>query len=491
MFTLVYPADGPLEHFIPLGICFVGSYLQAQGVAVNVLDMRYHTLNDLRRMAKTSEFIGFSVMTFHRGKALKFAQICKKTNPKVKIVFGGPHPTIFPKEILKNKAVDFAVIGEGELTALDLMKHSNEPQKIRGIGFKRGREVVINRPREYIQNLGVLPFPDRDFFPIRAILRKTPWWPCLTPYPQLSMISSRGCPYNCVYCQPTLRKIFGNVTRRRSPQRTVDEMEFLYRKYQPASIFMADDLFTAQKDWVLEVCQEIRNRGLHKKLIWECESRANTFDAQVARELKKSGCYMVWFGIESYCQDTLNTLRKGTKVEQNTRAIKLCQKHKLLSLEQLMVGNPNESLENLYQTLDTSKKVKADVSAVAVTSPVPGTDLYDLLKNQNLLLTSKIDDLGSRFRGKMKFRLKYDQKHRDLVYDKLKVGGEINFWYILTRSYYRKVFFRRLKSHILTGNFKSIFVDIGRIAYQILPPGLMKYLDKIIDKFKELILRSK
>lgn len=491
MLTLVYPANGPLEHFIPLGICFVGAYLQSRGIKVNALDMRFHNLNVLKRAAKTSEFIGFSAMSLHMNRTLKYARFCKKINPKVKIVFGGPHPTIFPEETLKNKVVDFVVIGEGELTTLDLIKHFHKPSEVKGIGFRKNGKVIITSPRAYVKDLDTLPFADRDLFPIRAILRKTPYWPCLTPYPQLSMISSRGCPYNCVYCQPTLRKIFGNVTRRRSPQRTVDEIEFLYRKYQPASIFMADDLFTADRNWTIEVCQEIRRRGLNKKLIWECESRANTFDAQVARELGKSGCYMVWFGIESYCQNTLNTLRKGTKVEQNTRAIKLCQKHKLLSLEQLMVGNPNESLEDLYQTLKTSKKVKADITAVAVTSPVPGTDLYDLLKNQNLLLTRNLDTLGSRFLGRLKFRLKYPKVYRNEAFRKLKAGGEINFGYVLTRSYYREVFFRRLKSHILTGNFKSIFVDMGRGVYGMLPYRLTKYLDRIIDRFKELILESK
>lgn len=491
MFTLVYPADGPLEHFIPLGICFIGSYLQAQRIPVNALDMRYHTLNDLRRAAKTSEFIGFSVMTLHMNKALKFAEVCKSINPRVKIVFGGPHPTIFPEETLSNKVVDFVVIGEGEVVTLDLIKHFHKPSEVKGIGFKKNGKVIITSPRAYVQSLDTLPFADRDLFPIRAILRKTPYWPCLTPYPQLSMISSRGCPYNCAYCQPTLRKIFGNITRRRSPQRTVDEIEFLYRKYQPASIFMADDLFTADRNWTLEVCQEIRKRNLHKKLIWECESRVNTFDTKIAKELKKSGCYMVWFGIESYCQDTLNTLRKGTKVEQNTRAIKLCQKYKLLSLEQLMVGNPGESLEDLYQTLKTSKRVKADITAVAVTSPVPGTDLYTLLEKENLLLTKNLDVLGSRFLGKLKFRLRYPKIRRDEVFRKLKFGGEINFRYLLTRDYYREIFLKRVKSHIMTGNFIAILIDLGRMFYRATPLWIVNRLSFLIDKIKTLVLKVK
>jgi len=490
MITLVYPTDSPLEHFIPLGISFVGAYLQCHGVPVKVLDMRYHRLEDLKRAAKTSEFIGFSTMTIHVNKALKYANFCKKTNPRVRIIFGGPHPTIFPKEILKNKQTDFVVIGEGETTTLDLLKHADKPETVRGIGFKKNRKIVINPPREYIADLDALPFPERDLFPIKAIFKKTPYWPCLTPYPQLSMISTRGCPYNCIYCQPTLRRIFGNVARRRSPQRVVDEVEFLYRKYELASIFMADDLFTADKKWTIEVCQEIRRRGLDKKLVWECESRANTFNPQIAKELKKSGCYMVWFGIESYSQNTLNTLRKGTTVEQNVRAIKLCQKYKLLSLEQLMTGNSQEKLGELYQTLTTSRKVKADVTAVAVTSPVPGTDLYDFLKEKNLLLVKRLDDLGSRFKGRMKFRLVYSRKDRDLAYNKLKLGGEISLRFLLTRDYYRQIFLKRIRSHLDTGNFLAIFIDLGRMFYRVFPFWAVKPLNKGIDAIKERVLKS-
>lgn len=489
MLTLVYPENGLLEHFIPLGICYIGSYLQCRGVRVNVLDMRYHKYSDLKNAAKTSEFIGFSVMTIHLERALSYAEKCKEINPKIKIVFGGPHPTIFPEQVLKNSCVDFVVIGEGEETMHELMLKSSTPELVEGIAYRKGRKIIFNKQRKYIADLDKLPFADRDLFPIKAILKKTPYWPCLTPYPQLSMISTRGCPYNCVYCQPTLRKIYGNETRRRSPLRTVDEMEFLFRKYQPASIFMADDLFTADKKWTIEVCREIRRRNLHKKLIWECESRVNTFDSQVANELKKSGCYMVWFGTESYCQNTLNVLRKGTTTEQNKEAIELCKKYKLMSMEQLMVGSPRETKEGLYDTLRLSKKYGADIAAVAVTSPVPGTDLYDLLVKDKLILTQSMIDLGSRFKGKQKFHLLYPEKDRDFVYDQLKIRGEISMKYILTRDYYRNVFFRRLKSHVRTGNFKALLIDWGRVFYRMVPDFSRRFFDRLVLYVKVVTLR--
>ena len=137
MITLVYPEDGRLEQLVPLGLCFVGAYLERYGIRVNALDMRHHKIDDLKRAAKTSEFLGFSVMTIRLNKALKFAQIAKKANPKVKIIFGGPHPSIYPKETLTNKQVDFVVIGEGE----------KRPSIWFGIATNQGRSTALPTKR--------------------------------------------------------------------------------------------------------------------------------------------------------------------------------------------------------------------------------------------------------------------------------------------------------------------------------------------------------
>jgi anaerobic magnesium-protoporphyrin IX monomethyl ester cyclase len=489
MITLVYPDTGPLEHFIPLGICFLVASLKKARIKVKVLDMRHHQIKDLKATAKKSKFIGFSVMTIHLNEALKLANVCKETNPRVKIIFGGPHPTIFPQETLLNKTIDYVVIGEGEKTLVDLIKNNTTPEKVNGIGYRKSKKIFITPIRETIKNLDEIPFPDRSLFPLDKILKTPPYWPCLTPYPQMSMISTRGCPYNCVYCQPTLRKIFGNITRRRNPKSTVDEIEYLYKTYHPTSIFMADDLFTADKKWVIEVCQEIRKRKLHQKLIWECESRVNTFDDDIAKELRKSGCYMVWFGVESYCQRTLNTLRKGTLLKQNLKAIKLCQQNELLSLEQLMIGNPDETLDDLKATLKHSDKANADITAVAVTSPIPGTDLYDLLVKKNALLINDTNNLGARYKGREKFKLKYSLEKRDQAYDELKHQGEIHLKYLISRSYYRRLFIIRLKSHWQMGNYVNIIIDFGRVVYGLIPVKHLVTVNKIIDPLKGLILK--
>lgn len=491
MVTFVYPANGLLDQFISLGISFLGAFLKERGHKVRVIDMRIHSKEELIKAAKESEFIGFSVMTLYMSKALEYAALCKQYNPEVKIIFGGPHPTISPIETLKNKQVDFVVIGEGEETILDIVGNRLSSEKIKGIAYRNGESIKINERREYVQNLDSLPFPDRELFPVGKIFKKTPFWPSIIPYPEISMISTRGCPFNCLFCQPTLRSLFGNKVRKRSATKTVDEMELIYKKYNPASIFMADDLFTQDRNWVLDICQKIRERKLHKKLIWSCECRADTFNDEIAKVLKQSGCYMVWLGIESYSQKTLNTLRKGTKVEQNLEAIRICQRNRLISLEQIMIGNPDETLRDLKETEELSRIAQADLTAAAITSPIPGSDLYSSLKKDNLLLINNLDELGARFKGGEKFKLLYSKKQLDEIHERLKRRGEISLWLIITRNYYRNIVFKRMLCHIKSKNFISIIVDLGRIIYGALPFWLYRRSAKLVNYFRKIILSQK
>lgn len=488
MITFVYPAHNSVENFIPIGIASLGAFLKEKGYEVNVIDMRLHSREDLIKAAKASEFIGFSVMTLYMSKALEYAALCKQHNPATRIVFGGPHPTIAPEETLKNKQIDFIVLGEGEKTLLDLIENYSSLQDIKGIAYRQGDDVKINSRREFIQDLDGLPFPARDLFPIQKIFKKHPFWPSVIPYPEISMISTRGCPYNCIFCQPTLRLLFGNKVRKRSAVRTVDEMEFIYRRYNPPSIFMADDLFTQDQDWALDVCAEIRKRNLPRKLIWSCECRVNTFNEKLAKEFKNSGCYMIWFGVESYSQNVLNTLRKGTKVRQNIEALKIARENKLITLEQIMISNYNESLKELRETERFSRAAKADVTVVAITTPMPGTDLYDLLKKNNLLLVDSWDELGSRFKGKEKFKLLYSQKELDQIYERLRRRGEISLRLILTRDYYRKIIIKRMICHLKNKNFMAGVVDLARIVYGALPFWLYLGLKQQVSYFKRRIL---
>ena len=150
----------------------------------------------------------------------------------------------------------------------------------------------------------------------------------------------------------------------------------------------------------------------------------------------------------------------------------------------------NESLEDLYQTLNTSRRVKADISAVAITSPIPGTDMYDSLIKENKLLIKNSDELGARYRGREKFELKYSTSQRDDVYNRLKFAGEINLWYLLTRDYYREVFFRRVKSHLTMGNYNALLTDLGRIIYGALPFRVAMATERLLDPLKGLILKT-
>jgi len=466
---MVYPVrDDGFPSFTPLGLCSIGTMLSEKGYKVKVIDMRWHRQEELERNAKNADLIGIGpVHTIEAHRALRIAQFCKSINENAKVILGGPHPTIFPRWCLSSSQVDYAILGEGEFTILDLAEGKKESE-ISGLAFKRHNQILINKRKDFIEDLNVLPIPNRDLFPIKDMLEAVPSSPCLTPYPYMNMISSRGCPYNCIFCQPTLRILFGAKVRRRSPKKVVDEFEFLIDKYNPAAICMMDDLFVTDEKWVLGVCREIRERKLVDRTVWECESRANTFNQKIALELKKSGCFRVWFGMESFCQKTLNTLRKGTTVEQNKSAIRTCQKVGLIPLVQIMIGNPWETYSDLVETVNGVKETDPEIIWVTNTSPIPGTDLYQMCRREKLLLAKSFEEFDRSLTSKPKIKLPEEFN----IYTNTIAELERTFLNpkYFTRSYYRRAYGRRLNSHIRARHLSELLFDLGAFVSCSLRP---------------------
>jgi len=487
---LIYPIrDDGFPSWVPLGLCSIGTVLDTRGCKVKVIDMRWHSQEELRKSVKNVDLVGIGpVSTMRMPYALEIAQFCKSINESVKVIFGGSHPTIFPQQCLSFSQVDYAVIGEGEFTILDLVEGKKETE-ISGLAYKCNNRIFVNESRKFIENLDTLPIPDRELFPIQEMLKAVPSSPCLTPYPFVNMHSSRGCPYNCLFCQPTLRKVFGTSVRRRSHERVVDEFEYLIEKYKPAAICMTDDLFVTDEKWVSEVCKEIRRRKLHDKVVWECESRANTFNEKIALELKKSGCFRVWFGTESFCQKTLNTLRKGTTVKQNKVAVRLCHKVGLIPLVQIMIGSPYETHDDLMETINCLKETDPEIVWVTSVSPIPGTDLYDLCKRNDLLIAKSLEDFDRSFTGKPKIKLpeKFDL-YADTIAKLDRSFFDIKF---LPRSYYRKAYIQRLKCHTKKGNFREILYDSAPNFLRMLRPLVGRSFTTRLYNYGRIIKKGK
>ncbi len=380
-YYLIWVGDSHSQSSIypPLGIGYIAALMKKHNQKVFIIDLTFDPeLKQIQKLQSKKGIYGLSFTTPKYGIAMEIIKILKNNDPAGVIVAGGPHPTAIPDELLLNCPVDFVVKGEGELTSLDLVeaiKAGNDTKKVKGLYYKDGSEVIFSGEREYIENLDILPFPFYQELLIEKYFKKK-------GYRELSMITSRGCPHNCIYCQPLLRGIFGKNTRYRSAKNVVDEIEYFIKKLKLEMIVFSDDTFTSDKKRIIDICREIIRRKI--KVLWRCQTDVR-IDKETLVWMKKAGCFLIAFGVESGSQQILIKIRKGVKVGWIEKAFKNCHAVGILSHAYLMVGNIGETKETVQETIRLIKKIKPFSFSVAITTPYPATDLYKCVVENKLL----------------------------------------------------------------------------------------------------------
>jgi len=366
----------------PLGLMYLAAYLEKHtSHQVKILDcliekIDYHQLKKRIEQEKP-DLVGITALTFTLIDVLKTAKITKQIDQNIKIVLGGPHVNIYPQETLNFPEVDFLVLGEGEEPIKDLLDNLNQTEnlyKLKGIAFKDGDKIVNPGPRELIQDLDSLPFPARHLVPNQkysSVLSEN--------NPVTTMFSSRGCPFQCLFCN---RAHLGKVFRARSAKSIVDEMEEC-KKMSIGEIFIYDDTFTVDRQRVLDICSEIKKRGL--AINWDIRARVDTVDEKILTEMKTAGCQRIHYGVEAGTQKILNVLRKGITLKQAKTAFRLTKKIGIQTLAYFMIGSPQETKEDILQTIKFAKKIKPDFVCFSITTPYPSTDLYTLGLKEKIL----------------------------------------------------------------------------------------------------------
>ena len=376
---LLIPVSVFRERAIPLGIGYIASLLEKNNYKVKVYDPApYEKIDIVDYIKKFSpDIIGISTMTTSFTAASQIATKIK-SNFDIPIVFGGVHPTVTPVETLKNTFIDYVVIGEGEYTFLELLdslSNGKNLKHIRGLGYKDDK-IIINTPRPLIKNLDILPLPARHLFPKWYFGRRlsgTFWMKTA------DIMTSRGCPYNCVFCSS--RALFGRRVRFHSVNYVVDEIEHILNKYKSEMILFADDTFSINEKRAIKICREIRRRKLD--FTFYAQLRADTTTDKLVKELVKAGCKRVTIGAESGSQRILNILKKGITPKQTLNSCKIVKKYGLFLYLSFMIGNPTETYEDIEMTRKLAKKSEADELRFFITTPYPGTELYNSLINEN------------------------------------------------------------------------------------------------------------
>jgi len=311
----------------------------------------------------------------------ELARRIKKDFPDTPLVIGGPQLCSAPEKTMRDGPYDLGVLGEGEETMLELAKAiaggERDLSRIRGLIRRGTGGLIFNEPRPYIEDLDILPFPARHLYPPLDRYRPVP--ASYIKKPVGLMISSRGCPYQCIFCD---RKVFGNRFRAHSSRYVVDEMEELIKKYGAKEIRFMDDTFTLDIKRVDAICDEIFKRKI--KAPWTCLTRVNTVNLDILKKMKRAGCWQVIYGIESGDQRMLDIIKKSVTVEQNELGVRLAKKAGLNVRATFVFGLPGETLETIRRTVEFAKRADLDVVNFFTVILFPGNELFSMAKKEGI-----------------------------------------------------------------------------------------------------------
>jgi radical SAM superfamily enzyme YgiQ (UPF0313 family) len=315
---------------------------------------------------KNPDIVGISCYTFNRHACIKLARLVKEINQRIRIVFGGPHSSVMHAQLLKTyEDIDMVVLNEGEITFLEIVQNLKEGksfENLPGIIYKNGGQIINNGFRQPLEDLDELPVP-ANYFKYKRI------------------ITSRGCPGRCIFCDTPY--LWGQKVRLRSTGNVVDELEILNKKYGLSSFIISDDTFTFDKNRTIEICKEIIRRGL--KITWDCRSRVNFVCEERLRWMKKAGCVIVSYGIESGSQKILNNLKKGITTEQIKKAAALTRKFGFKLNYFIIVGSPGETDDTIRETMKLIEETKPTSIFAYIMQLTPGTEIYEISKGGGLV----------------------------------------------------------------------------------------------------------
>lgn len=377
--------ESEVPRHIPIGLGIIANVLLREGHSTEILDINAERLSKtdvLKRIKTRNKYkvigIGSLITTY---KYLKWLiPELKMNNPNSKIIVGGGIVSESPHLLLSKTPTDIAVIGEGEKTIKEVasvIEKDGSVENIKGIAYKKGNQIKINPPRPLIKDLDDLPFPAYDLFPMHIYLRNIAHSKAIGKKREISIITSRDCPYNCNYCY----HIFDGGFRLRSIDNVIKEIKELQSKYKIDSLLLLDETFTIHKNRVIEFCEKMISEKID--LPWSCYARVNLVDKELLENMKNAGCYRVGYGIESGSQKILNKMNKCVTVEQAIKAIKLTRDVGLICGTTFMFGYPGENLDTIKESVDFCKKLMIRPSFF-FTTPYPGTRLYSEVKDKIL-----------------------------------------------------------------------------------------------------------
>lgn len=374
----------------PLGLAYLAAVLERAGSKVELMDAAVEGFSMADAVERVRAFApdvaGVTSTTNYFGNALELARLLKAALPALPVMIGGPHATRNPEAMLEHPCFDAVCIGEGERTVLELVAALGGGaglSEVKGIAFRAGGLPRLTEPRELIENMDEIPMPARHLLPLSKYVPQ----PNDGPYvPKFAMITSRGCPYECIFCD---HGIFGVSYRSFSPARIVDEAEQLVNRFGARDIAFVDSLFMPTVKRVRDIVEEMQRRKL--RVHWTCTIRANVATREILDEMKRAGCWRVRIGVESGNEEVLKFIRKRVTKDQVRKVARNAHAAGLHPKAFFMIGHPTDTEATIRESIAFAKELPLTDITVQINTPMPGALQSTFIRDYGTIVTDDLE----------------------------------------------------------------------------------------------------
>ena len=367
--------------FPPLGLAYLAASARQSGHPASIID---GYANDLTSgelvdavLRVRPDVVGFTCTTFDWPLVAAVARRLRERRPGLRIFIGGPQLSLYPDECMTETAVDAAVVGEGDRTLVELLDRVDAGEDLAGVAgtlVRQGDEVVRGPTAAPIEDLDALPMPAVDLLPLDRYRALD------LPSPFVSMVTSRGCPFRCRYCSQVY---VGGTYRAHGVDRVLDEVQRAVTRFGAREIVFFDETFTMRREWVLELCEGILERGL--TISWDVRTRVDRLDDAVLAAMAEAGCSSVHVGIETGTPRVQALMNKNLRLDGVTRALRAARAAGLRTRGYFMLGYPGETADEMEQTIQLSLDLPLDWASYTLTLALPGTGIYEDALEQGVI----------------------------------------------------------------------------------------------------------
>ncbi len=371
----------------PIRLAYTAALLNKHGYEVDILDCNGYDYGFEKIEEKVKYFqpslVVFTSSPTTMSHDLRTATICKKVSSGIAVALDDSHiAPVMPERILNNfKDVDILIKGESESTTLALVENIESLEKVCGISHRLDG-IIKHNPEAGPQDINKIPFPFYKLLPINQYsatsrTRKRPF---------VTIITSVGCPFKCSFCitgGATVWRGYDKKWRSKNSERVVDEIEFLQKEYGVKSIYVFDETFTIDKERVIKICEGLIKRNI--KIEWSCNSRVDTIDKEMLKLMKRAGCWIICYGVESAENAILEGVMKANSKARALETFKLSREIGIGASASFMLGLPGETKQTVQETLKFAKELDPNRAQFVITTPYPGTKLYEEAVKNNLL----------------------------------------------------------------------------------------------------------